>query len=154
MVPARLASEIATGVRIATTGVLFRQAEITRAVIVRPPSTRVGLVPTRSPSQLPSASIQPVRSSAAEMMNMQAMVTGAELDSTPSTSPGVSNCVASNTATAIATTISGLQLSLTNATSTQISKAQTNNSGSDSGSMDVLKGGGYGESKQRLRGAR
>ena len=65
----------------------------------------------RSPSQVPRASIQPVRSSAAEMMNMQAIVTGAELDSTPSTSPGVSSWVASNTATAIATTISGLQLS-------------------------------------------
>jgi len=138
-VPARLASEIATGVRIATTGVLFRQAEITSAVIVRPNSTRVGLVPTRSPSQVPRASIQPVRSSAAEMMNMQAIVTGAELDSTPSTSPGVSSWVASNTATAIATTISGLQVSLMNATNTQISKAQTNNSGSDSGNMDILK---------------
>ena len=53
VVPARLASEIATGVRIATTGVLFRQAEITSAVIVRPNSTRVGLVPTVSPSQCP-----------------------------------------------------------------------------------------------------
>src|SRR3546814_4467817 len=31
VVPARLAREIATGVRIATTGVLFRQAEITSA---------------------------------------------------------------------------------------------------------------------------
>ncbi len=91
VVPARLASEIATGVRIATTGVLLRKAEMTNAVIVSPPSTRVGLVPTSPPSQLPSASMQPVRSSAAEMTNMQAIVTGAEFDKTPSTSAGVSS---------------------------------------------------------------
>ncbi len=123
--PARLASEMATGVRIATTGVLLRKAEMTSAVMVRPANTRVGLVPTRSPSQLPSASIQPVRSSAAEITNMQAMVTGAEFDSTPSTSAGASNCAAISTATAIATTISGLQLSRTKDTSTHTSTAQT-----------------------------
>ncbi|CAM5408072.1 hypothetical protein SSTU70S_03036 [Stutzerimonas stutzeri] len=136
---ARLASAIATGVRMATTGVLLRKADTTSAVIISPASTRVGLSPTRSPSQLPSASIQPVRSNAAERMNMQAMVTGAELDSTLSTSPGLSSCVANSTATAIATTISGLQVSRTNATSTQTSRAQTNSSGSDSESMGILK---------------
>ena len=138
MVPARVASDIATGVRIATTGVLLRKAEMTSAVIVSPPSTRVGLVPTSPPSQLPSASMQPVRSSAADMTNMQAMVTGAELDNTPSTSAGVSNWTAINTATAIATTISGLQDSRTKDIRTQSSKAQTNSSGRELESMNVL----------------
>src|SRR3546814_20461696 len=63
-----------------------------------------------------------VRSSSAEMMNMPTMVTGSELDSTPSTSPGVSSCVASSTATAIATTISGLQLSLTRSEERRVGK--------------------------------
>ncbi|MNC13434.1 hypothetical protein D3C75_611810 [compost metagenome] len=129
---------MATGVRMATTGVLFRKAEITRAVTVRPASTRVGLVPTRSPSQLPSASMQPVRSKAADSTNMQAMVTGAELDSTPSTSAGTSRPVTSRAATAMAATMSGLHFSRTKETSTQSSRAATNQSESESGSMDIL----------------
>ena len=100
---------------MATTGVLFRQADTASAVTVRPVSTRIGLVPTRLPSQLPRASMQPVRSSAAESTNMQAMVTGAELDSTLSTSPGVSSWLTSKAATAMAATMSGLHFSRTKA---------------------------------------
>ncbi|MNF38790.1 hypothetical protein D3C84_197480 [compost metagenome] len=84
--------------------------------------------------------MQPVRSRAADSTNMQAMVTGAELLSTLSTSPGVSSCVTSSAATAIAATMSGLHFSRTKAYSTQISRAPTNSKGkgSESQNMSVL----------------
>ena len=68
---------------------------------------------------------------------MQAIVAGAELLSTLSTSCGVRICVTSKAATPIAATTSALHFSRTNDTSNHTSKAATNNRGSESQDMDV-----------------
>src|SRR5690606_26496067 len=115
----------ATGVRIATTGVLLMKVDSNMAVTSSANNMRVGLEPPTRASTLPSLSTQPVRSSAADSTNMQAMVTGALLDSTLSTSVGVNRVVASRMATAIPTTTSGLSFSRTKAYLTQHSRAAT-----------------------------
>ena len=106
---------MATGVRIATTGVLLIKVDSSRAVIIRLNRVRHWLPPPMRASQLPRVSTQPVRSSAADRINMQAMVMGALFDNTPMTSAGLSNWLTSSTATAMPTTTSGLNLSRANA---------------------------------------
>ena len=87
-----------------------RQAAISASSSLRSPA------PAAAASHSPSWSTQPVRDSAALMMNRQAMVIGALLPNTPSTSLALSTPAASSTPTATMTATSGFAHSRTKAT--------------------------------------
>jgi len=96
------------GIMTITTGVLLIKGDTSRLVSISAASRRRSLPPAATASHSPRVSTQPVRDKAPLMMNRQAMVIGALLPNTPSTSRDFSSPAASRIATAPITATSGL----------------------------------------------
>jgi len=103
------------GIITITTGVLLMNGETATANPIRTSSRRRSPDAAARPSHSPSTSTQPVRDKAPLMMNRQAMVIGALLPKTDSTSLASSWPPTSRTATATNTATSGLPHSRTKA---------------------------------------
>jgi len=92
------------------------KGETSRLAAISANNSLRSLPPAAADSHSPSVSTQPVRDRAPLMMNRQAMVIGALLPNTPTTSRALSTPLASRTATAAIAATSGLSHSRTKAT--------------------------------------
>ena len=141
--PWRAATAITAGIITITTGVLLMKGDTSRQAAISASSRRRSPAPAAAASHSPSWSTQPVRDSAALMMNRQAMVIGALLPNTPSTSLVFSMPATSSTPTATMTATSGFTHSRTKATKRTTRTRPTKRGAWSSGSgMAARMGGG------------
>ncbi|EXI70371.1 MAG: hypothetical protein AW07_04138 [Candidatus Accumulibacter sp. SK-11] len=115
-------------------GVLLMKGETTIPTSIRATSKCRSLCPASTPSQSPSLSTRPVLDKAPLMMNRQAMVIGALLANTPSTSPGLRIPSVISTATATMAATSGFSHSRTKVANSTMRTRLTAKTCSSSGS--------------------
>ena len=119
------ASTMATGVKIATTGVLLMKAEMTMTRKAMAMRAAVGDRPPTRDTMLPARSTSPVRSRAALSTNSAATVIGPLLLNTPRASRALRMPLARSTLSATIATTSGVSRSRTKPRTTSTTNAST-----------------------------